>query len=161
MQAGGTSAKVSWTVPEFATRYWIKYADKTIVPSLGYNPSTKKYKYDPATHTPFFAATNVPNEPNPGDVDPFVIQSVEIKGLDPAKTYTFAGRYFSKESCDDARRQTEPTTEVPTDTDAGVSTDKPSPGGCNCQQSETPWGPMVFMVCLLLFLLHRPKRTKR
>lgn len=85
-----------WTVPDFTVELWIKYDTKTIVPWLGFHPNTRKYQYDPADYTAFFAAKDVSNNPKP--LEAKKPQSFEITGLDPNQTYHFSVRYFSVDS---------------------------------------------------------------
>ncbi|TNE48270.1 MAG: hypothetical protein EP343_16795 [Deltaproteobacteria bacterium] len=90
------SYTLHWTVPDFTVKYWLKYHTKTIVPSLGFDKATRKYKFDPTTHVPFFAATDVVNEPEPkkgGEAQSFTLQD-----LDPSKEYTFSVKYLSVDS---------------------------------------------------------------
>jgi hypothetical protein len=76
---GGGSYTLSWTVPAGARQYWIKYADKPIVPWLNFDRVTRRYQFDPAAFTAFFAATNLTNEPAPAA--PGSAQSLTVTGL--------------------------------------------------------------------------------
>lgn len=88
---GGGSWRLNWTVPAGTTAYRIKYAEEPIVDWLGFNQATRAYQYPPASFTPWFAASNVSNEPAPGaGGSP---ESFTVTGLDPLKTYQFAVRY--------------------------------------------------------------------
>ncbi|HBY93339.1 MAG TPA: hypothetical protein DEP84_05125 [Chloroflexi bacterium] len=88
---GGGAYTLSWTVPAGARQYWIKYADKPIVPWLNFDRYTRQYQYDPNQYVPFFAAQNVADEPTPGQ--PGATETYSISGLDPGKMYNFAVRY--------------------------------------------------------------------
>lgn len=87
----GGSYTLSWTVPANAHQYWIKYAEKPIVPWLNYDKFTAQYQYSPTQYSAFFAAQNVVTEPVP--TAPGAVQTHTVTGLDPAKTYYFAARY--------------------------------------------------------------------
>lgn len=76
---GGGSYTLRWTVPEGATNYQIKYSGKTIVEGLGFDQFTRLYQYDPGTHVPFFAASNIPNNPAPSTTGGE--QSITLTGL--------------------------------------------------------------------------------
>jgi hypothetical protein len=90
------SYQISWNVPEGAVQYWLKASERTIVPSLGFDRQTRTYRYDPETHTPFFAATNLEGEPTPGESSPGTLQTFTPKGLDRGRTYSFSGRYLRR-----------------------------------------------------------------
>jgi hypothetical protein len=77
-------------VPPDAGGYWIKVSDRTVVPWLGFDRTTRQYTFDPATYVPFFAAENVVGEPAPGL--PGTQQTMVVSGLDPATTFDFAAR---------------------------------------------------------------------
>lgn len=87
---GSGAWRLSWTVPAGAEAYWIKHSDREIVPWLGFDPASRSYAVDPATHTPFFAADNVVGEPAPGP--PGSTQTMTVSGLAPGATPHFAGR---------------------------------------------------------------------
>jgi hypothetical protein len=87
---GGGSYRLSWTVPPGTTGYWIKRADRNIVPWLGFDRVTRQYAIDPASNVPFFAAQNLPDEPAPAA--PGTVQTWTVTGL-PAGT-RFAARYL-------------------------------------------------------------------
>ncbi len=83
---------LSWTVPDGAKEYWIKYSDKPIVPWLNFDVYKRTYEYPPDKYTPFFAAQNIDNEPSPAPAGS--IQTMKVAGLDPDKTYYFAAKYY-------------------------------------------------------------------
>lgn len=76
---------LTWTAPKDAVRYQIKYSNKKLVESLGYNPDEKKYKYDPSGYANWWAGENISNEPYPGS--PGTKQSMTINGLKPGRYY--------------------------------------------------------------------------
>lgn len=95
---GGGSYSLSWTVPDGAVSYKIKYSDKPIVEWLGFNQSTRAYQFDPASYTPFFAALNISNEPAPSLAG--TQQSYTINNLDAGKTWYFSIKYLAKPTLD-------------------------------------------------------------
>ncbi len=83
------SYTLTWTVPDNTTGYRIKYAvGKSIVDWIGFNARTNQFTGNPATTTPWFAATEVVNTPAPNK--PNTQQVFTVSGLDPSKTYNFA-----------------------------------------------------------------------
>lgn len=85
----GNSFNLSWTVPAGARAYWIKSADRTIVPWLGFNRQTRAFALEPASNVAFFAAENVLGEPAPGT--PGAQQSFLVT-LPPIANRRFAAR---------------------------------------------------------------------
>jgi hypothetical protein len=135
--------QLTWIAPYGARAYWIKYADKPIVSSLQFDASTQSFSRDPAQHTPFFAAVNVPGEPEP--VDPGVYQEWTIKGLPQDKPLYFSARYFTTdprppitESTEERVVVNEPVPEV---MDGGINDRMVSPdvsdGGDKERQNQT------------------------
>jgi hypothetical protein len=59
---GNGSWKLSWTVPQGATSYQIKYSDKSIVEWLNFNQYTRQYEFDPAQYVAFYHAKNINDE---------------------------------------------------------------------------------------------------
>jgi hypothetical protein len=88
---GGGSYRLSWTVPTGATGYKIKYATKNIVNWLGFNQNTRSYALPPGSNTPWFAASNISNEPAPAAEG--TLQTVTLNGLDATKTFNFGVRF--------------------------------------------------------------------
>lgn len=76
---GGGSYTLSWTVPVGASGYQIKYSNKQIIDSLGFDKVTRTYQYPPSTYTPYFAANNIANNPEPAT--PGETQEVTVTGL--------------------------------------------------------------------------------
>jgi hypothetical protein len=63
---GGGSYTLSWIVPIGATNYLFKWAPSPITYNLGFdNGQTMTFALSPATHTTWWAANNVSNEPTP------------------------------------------------------------------------------------------------
>jgi len=75
---GGGSYTLSWTVPTGAAQIRIKHSSKTIVEWLEFNGDTQTFGYDPATYTPYFAATNTV-QPTPATAG--TTQTVTVTGL--------------------------------------------------------------------------------
>jgi hypothetical protein len=89
---GGGSFRLAWTVPQRAGGYWIKRAERTIVPWLDFDRVTRQFDFPPASFVPFFAAENLDAEPPPGA--PGTIQTWTVSGL-PAGS-RFAARYLQE-----------------------------------------------------------------
>ena len=68
---------------------------KQIAPTLGYDSKAGKYKFDPAKHTPFFAATYIKEKPD--IVDPGIIQAMFVTPPEKNKKYYFAARFLSND----------------------------------------------------------------
>jgi hypothetical protein len=83
VNTGNGAYTISWTVPTGTQSYRIKWATKRIVDWLNFNPLTNTFGIDPATATPWFAATNVPL-PAPGPAT--TVQSVTINTGVPGLT---------------------------------------------------------------------------
>ena len=88
---GGGAYTLSWTVPSGAYAYQIKYSTKPIVEWLGFDKDTRAYQYDPASYTPFFAASNISN---PAPATAGSTQSVTVTGL-PTSGVSFAAKWMS------------------------------------------------------------------
>jgi hypothetical protein len=82
------SYHLRWTVPAGAQSYRLKYSDKNIVEWLNFDPTTNQFGLDPGTNAPWFAASDVPNQPQPGV--PGSIQSYEVSGLGSGHQWHFA-----------------------------------------------------------------------
>ncbi len=74
---------VSFTVPENTKAYRLKYSRKTIVDGLEFDRYTRQYTYDPADYIPFFAASNVINEPAPSEAGTTQSMTVTVEGDEP------------------------------------------------------------------------------
>ncbi|MFZ2603844.1 MAG: dockerin type I domain-containing protein, partial [Candidatus Omnitrophota bacterium] len=112
---GNNKYTLTWTVPQGATAYKIKFSDKPIVDWLGFNQVTRTYQYDPVNYTAFFAATNIDDESAPlqsGSVQSYTIDIAQAINsynaarnlspgnpsyvvYDPSKTYYFSVKYLS------------------------------------------------------------------
>jgi hypothetical protein len=57
---------LTWTAPEDASEYIVKYGEKTLVENLDFDQVTRKYRINANNHMNFWAATNVQGEPTPG-----------------------------------------------------------------------------------------------
>jgi len=88
---GGGSYTLSWTVPTGTTQYQIKYSSKPIVEWLGFNKDTRKYLYDPASYTAFFAASNIVR--NPAPATPGTVQTITLSGLPVGQK--FSAKYLA------------------------------------------------------------------
>ncbi len=62
---GGGSYTLSWTVPQGASTYQIKYGPQPMVPNLNFDRVTRRYQYDPAVYDNFWAGNGdqVTNQP--------------------------------------------------------------------------------------------------
>lgn len=79
--------RISWTVPQGAQQYWIKYASKPIVDWLNYEKFSASFGIDPDNNVPFFAAQNVAAKPAPGPVGS--TQSMTVTIPNATGTYYF------------------------------------------------------------------------
>ena len=89
---GKGSYNTSWTVPNSARGYRVKYSDKPIVEWLGFDKIARTYKYDPGQYTAFFAAQNSKEQSTP--LPSGSTQSIAIK-LDASKKWYFSVKYLS------------------------------------------------------------------
>jgi YetA-like protein len=89
---GGGSYSLSWTVPTSAISYRIKYANKTIVDWIGFDPVNNAFIGDPATTWAWFASTDVSNPPAPAAAG--TTQSFTVTGLDASQTWNFAVKAY-------------------------------------------------------------------
>jgi chitodextrinase len=87
---------LSWTVPADAKHLQIKYSTKSIVANLNYNRATGGFEFDPAQYVPFWAASNLANEPAPAT--PGTTQTMTVSGLGCGSTCRFAIRYHGDTS---------------------------------------------------------------
>lgn len=88
---GGGSYTISWTAPENAQSYRIKWGPKRIVDWIGFDPATNTFTGDPANTMNWFAATDAANVPAPGT--PGQTQSITIAtGLSGLKAANFSVR---------------------------------------------------------------------
>jgi hypothetical protein len=76
---------LSWTIPQDADRYQIKFSKRKLVESLQFDPDSRNYLYNPKEYENWWAGGNVPDEPLPGD--PGLSQSYILKGLNPGRYY--------------------------------------------------------------------------
>lgn len=185
VKAGPGKYRLTWLAPYGAREYWFKYADKTIVPSLGFNKETRQYKHDPKTHTPFFAATYLNKEVEP--VDPGFYQEIEVSGLPDDTPLFFAARYYTSdprppitepfepvvggEPSVDAGEPTkladagvpEPVTTEPTGTDQAAPGPEPQPPGtgCGCIGQSSPGLPGGLWLVLFCFVMITKPRWRR
>jgi MYXO-CTERM domain-containing protein len=175
----GNEMVLKWIVPYDCRVLWLKTSDKLIVPSLGYDPKTGKYSKDPATHIPFFAATNLKQRVKPGEAKK--LQTLRIPIPAGQKTMNFAARYLSI----DPRDPDDPNEFVPegTDSDGGEPADSepttadkktgdagnadagnkdgdaPPDKGCSgCQTTDSTLGWWFGLLVLLGFFVRRRKQ---
>jgi hypothetical protein len=76
---------LSWTVPQDADRFQIKYSKKKLVESLGFNPDSRNYLYNPKEYKNWWAGKNLRGEPVP--VESGSRQQHVVKGLKPGHYY--------------------------------------------------------------------------
>jgi hypothetical protein len=93
---GGGSYRLSWTVPPNASQYWIKSADRAIVPWLDFDRVTRQFAFDPAQFVPFFAATNLDGEPAPAPAGSLQTWTISGQGANRR----FAARYLGDAALD-------------------------------------------------------------
>lgn len=75
---------ISWTVPQGAERYQIKWSTKRIVEWIGFDAGTNTWVGDPVNTINWFAANNVSNEPVPAM--PGTMQTYTVSGFPPGLT---------------------------------------------------------------------------
>lgn len=76
---GAGSYRLSWTVPRGAQEYRIKWGGKRIVDWIGFDAGTNQFIGDPVATMPWFAATNIADEPAPaadGSTQTFVVNGL-------------------------------------------------------------------------------------
>jgi hypothetical protein len=79
----GSGYSLSWVVPAGTERYRIKYSNREIVDWLNFDPETNAFGVDPATHVPWFAASDVSNAPAPaaaGSTQTFSVGNNDSQG---------------------------------------------------------------------------------
>ncbi|MBI5467817.1 MAG: hypothetical protein HY891_01680, partial [Deltaproteobacteria bacterium] len=82
-RAEGSKVMLTWTAPEKAERYQIKYSEKKLVESLDFDPDKKVYRYDPAEYANWWAGENTTAEPAAGGTT----EKATINGLKPGRYY--------------------------------------------------------------------------
>jgi hypothetical protein len=93
---GGGSYTLTWTVPEGAIGYRIKYSpDKTIVDWVGFSPGSNTFIGDPNKTCSWFAAEDAPEVPSPPAAGR--TQTYSFKG-NPSKSYQFAVKAYVESS---------------------------------------------------------------
>lgn len=86
--SGPGTYRLVWTVPPGARSYRIKYyPGKTIVDWIGFDPGANKFRGDPHTTWPWFAANDAGDVPSPAS--PGSTQTYVFKG-EPSQNYHFA-----------------------------------------------------------------------
>ena len=91
---GDGRVRLTWTAPDRAAAYQIKYGDRRFVDYLGYDKFTMEFEHDPDRFMTWAAGNNVSDEPTP---EPGRQQSYEFTGLEPGSTV-----YVGIRSWDDA-----------------------------------------------------------
>ncbi len=91
----GREVVLKWTSPQDAVKYQIKYSKRKLVESLGFNPDTRTYKYNPPEYANWWAGKNVSSEPLP--LEPGSKQVFVIRGLKTG-SYYFAIRSWDADS---------------------------------------------------------------
>ncbi len=84
--------RLTWTVPQGAQSYRIKYSDKNIVEWLNFDPVANRFGTDASTNVPWFAASDVSGPPRPGAAG--TTQIHEVSGLDPKVQWHFALKVY-------------------------------------------------------------------
>lgn len=83
---------LSWSIPVGARKVQIKYSNKPIVDWLGFDKMGRTYQYEPIQFTPYFAATNLTNEPEISSGGRDV--RMNVRGLSCKSKCYFAARYY-------------------------------------------------------------------
>jgi YetA-like protein len=91
-KTGNGSYSLSWVVPAGATKYRIKYSNKNIVEWLNFDPETNIFGIDPATHTPWFAASDVTTTPPPAAAG--TTQTLSLNNVDSQQELHFAMKAY-------------------------------------------------------------------
>lgn len=92
---GGGSYTLTWTAPQGAEYYRVKWSPNRIVDWIGFNSLTNSFVEDAATTDNWFAAENAPNIPEPGA--PGTPQSVTIEtGVTGLSSDNFSVRAWSE-----------------------------------------------------------------
>jgi hypothetical protein len=90
---GRGRVELSWTVPPNALRYRLKFTqNRKIIDWLGFDPVQNAFRFDPYRYCPWFAASNVPDMPDPqpaGTRDKLVLE-----GMDPEQTWSYVLRAY-------------------------------------------------------------------
>ena len=90
---GRGRVELSWTVPPNALRYKLKFTqNRKIVDWLAFDPVENTFRLDPYRYCPWFAASNVPDMPDPkapGSRDKLVLE-----GMDPKQTWSYVLRAY-------------------------------------------------------------------
>jgi hypothetical protein len=89
---GDGSYSLSWVVPAGAEKYRIKYSNKEIVEWLNFDSETNTFGMDPATHTPWFAASNVTTTPTPTAAG--TTQTLSFNNVDSRQELHFAMKAY-------------------------------------------------------------------
>jgi len=90
---GAGGIVLTWTAPERAQSYRLKYVDdKRMVEWLHFDPAKNRFGVDPRANSPWFAAKNLPDPPKPGPAGK--PESLSLVGMDPAKTWSFVLRAY-------------------------------------------------------------------
>lgn len=160
---------LTWISPFQVQKYWFKWSERPIVPSLGYKATTGVFQHPPTQAVPFFAANFLDQQPK--IVDPGLYQSMFVKVPDPQKTYYFAARFLStdprpapSEPFGEQGVEESPSVEVVAD--AGLKESGQSHveergqepavpgGGCHCQQTDSGlwWIFMLFFLGTWIYL---------
>ncbi|MEM1009572.1 MAG: MYXO-CTERM sorting domain-containing protein, partial [Myxococcota bacterium] len=145
--------RIFWQTPPGALAYAFKTSTRKIVDTLEYNPTSKTHRWDPKQHVPFFAATDLENEPTPTPESS--AQSLTFSPTSFAQKHFFAARYLTTDPRD--AQPLSSSQQEPPSTDAGSSTepDPPIQGpGCNCQSHPST----STLILILLAALARLKR---
>jgi hypothetical protein len=84
---------LSWAVPPNALRYKLKFTqDRKIVDWLGFDPVQNAFRFDPYRYCPWFAASNVPDMPDPKP--PGTRDKIILEGMDPKQTWSYVLRAY-------------------------------------------------------------------
>lgn len=87
------SYALRWVVPSGARRLQVKYSEKQMVESLGFNRQTRTYQHDPQSHEAYFSANALSGVPALGKAGSQ--QSMTVSNLDPKKAYYFMAKVYA------------------------------------------------------------------
>src|SRR5713226_397127 len=90
---GRGGVELSWTAPERALRYKLKFIEnRKIVDWLGFDPVQNAFRLDPYRYCPWFGARNLPDPPDPSPAG--TRERLLLEGMDPAKGWDYVLRVY-------------------------------------------------------------------
>ena len=86
--------RMDWPLPVGAKKIQIKYADKPLVDSLGFNRAIRTYRYAPGSFATYFTAKNIANEPAP--ISGAGSQGIDLNNLSCGNSCYFAVKFLGQ-----------------------------------------------------------------